>query len=331
VPAQNKQRRISHSRLSLERIEEAARVIDPVFTNTPQFISESLSSRLGVNLVCKIEICNPIRSFKGRGADYFVNRLDKQSTRLVCASAGKFGQGLAYAARKRGLRLTVFASLNANPIKLELMKQFGAEVGLEGEDFDAAKLAARDFAITNRDHFVEDGFEEAISEGAGTIALELCRLSERLDVVLVPVGNGALINGIGCWMKANSPGTKIIGVCSTGAPAMERSWRAKKLITTTSVNTIADGIGVRIPVAEALEDMNGVVDDILLVSERSIMEAMNLLLDETGLVVEPAGAVGVAAALQFRDRFATTLAATLLCGGNVTAEQIRNWQSTATA
>jgi len=313
------------SRLSLGRIKEAAQVIDPVFTNTPQFLAESLSQRLGLRLICKVEICNPIRSFKGRGADYFLSQLNGESRRLVCASAGNFGQGLAFAARKRGIRLTVFTSENANPLKLERMRRLGAEVRLQGVDFDAAKAAARAFALQEDSHFVEDGLEAALSEGAGTIALELCRLPEPLDAIFVPLGNGALINGIGCWMKAHSPNTKIVGVCAAGAPAMELSWRSKNMVTTDVVNTIADGIAVRVPVSQALEDMENVVDDVLLVDDAAVLRAMNLLFVELGLIVEPAGAVGVAAALCFRERFADAHIATPLCGGNVTGEQIRNW------
>lgn len=312
------------SRLSLERIQEAARVIDPVFINTPQFLAEALTERLGLRLICKIETCNPIRSFKGRGAEYFLHNLKRKPDGLVCASAGNFGQGLAFAASRRGIPLTVFAAENANPVKLDRMRQLGADIRLEGNDFDAAKIAARSFALQEGRYFVEDGLEPSISEGAGTIALELCRLQEPLDAVLVPLGNGALINGMGRWIKAHSPETKVIGVCAAGAPAMERSWRTQKVVTTEAVSTIADGIAVRIPVSEAVEDMRTTVDDVILVDDAIILEAMYLLLIELGLVVEPAGAVGVAAALGYRDRFEGALVATPLCGGNVTVQQIRD-------
>jgi threonine dehydratase len=205
------------------------------------------------------------------------------------------------------------------------MRDFGADVRLQGTDFDAAKQAARMYASQEGRLFVEDGLETAISEGAGTIALELCRLKEPVDVVLVPLGNGALINGVGCWMKARSPNTRVIGVCARGAPAMERSWRLKKMIETKAVNTIADGIAVRVPVPQALEDMTAVVDEVLLVEDVVIVQAMNVLLLELGLVAEPAGAAGVAAALSYRKRFSDQLIATPLCGGNVTIEQMCTW------
>lgn len=315
-------------RLSLARIEEASRLIDPLFRCSPQFASDALNTQLGLELVCKVETLNPIRSFKGRGADYFIHQLSETSPHirnLVCASAGNFGQGLAYAARKRGLAVTVFAAETANTLKLNQMQQLGAEVVLGGYDFDAAKLAARKFAEQNELPFVEDGREVAISEGAGTIGLELSRWAKPFDAVLVPLGNGALLAGVGRWLKAVSPQTRIIGVCAEGAPAMERSWRSKQTVITDGVDTIADGLAVRVPVVEALDDLHLVVDDILLVNDRTTIGAMRLLFRELGVVVEPAGAVGVAAAIAYQEKFAGQLVATILCGGNLTNEQIQRW------
>ena len=130
----------------MERIEAAVHSIDPVFLNTPQFESEPLSDELGMRLVLKVETVNPIRCFKGRGTDLFVSRLGADSSKLVCASAGNFGQGLAYAARKRGFQPIVFAAETASPVKIERMRRLGAEVRLFGSDFDEAKQEARRFA-----------------------------------------------------------------------------------------------------------------------------------------------------------------------------------------
>jgi threonine dehydratase len=318
------------STLSLERIEEAARVIDPVFLHTPQFIEETLSRQLGLRVLLKVECVNPLRSFKGRGTDYFLQKEGETAEQLVSASAGNFGQGLAYAARKRGVPVLIFAARNANPLKVERMRLLGAEVRLEGDDFDAAKLAARahavDLGATGRNAvFVEDGVEPAIAEGAGSIAVELAQWPEPIDEVLIPVGNGALIGGMGRWFKAVSPATKITGVCAAGAPSMERSWRSGSLVVTETADTFADGIAVRIPAPEALEDMRGIVDEMALVNDALMLEAMRLLFDALGLVVEPAGAAGLAACLAQRDRLRGATVAMPLCGGNLTAEQIRQW------
>jgi threonine dehydratase len=311
--------------ISIERIREAAAVIDPAFKDTPQFLAETLSQRLGVAIVLKVESVNPIRSFKGRGTDYLLHRLGNQRQDLVCASAGNFGQGMAYAARKRGRRLTVFAAVAANPLKVSRMRALGAEVVLAGVDFDAAKAAAKEQAQKSSALYIEDGLLPEIAEGAGTIALELGRMDERLDAVLVPLGNGSLINGIGTWFRHFSPSTTVIGVCAEGAPSMEMSWRAGKAVSTESAATVADGIGVRVPVPEALVAMRATVDEVMLVSDNEILDAMRMLFVETGLLVEPAGAAGLAAVAKRRHELEGKRVATPLCGGNLTEDQIRAW------
>jgi threonine dehydratase len=315
------------SRLSLEKIEAAAVSIDPVFLNTPQFQSEAISHHLGMSMVLKVETVNPIRCFKGRGADFFLSCLPAGPPRLVCSSAGNFGQGLAYAARKRGFQVVVFAAESASPMKVDCMRQLGAEVRLFGRDMGEAKEQARAFAEQTHARFIEDGREPEITEGAGTMALELCRWITPLDVLLVPVGDGALIRGIGRWMKSHSPVTRIVGVCAAGAPAMAMSWSQDKLCSTESVSTIADGIAVRVPVPEALDDFNELVDDMLTVEDAPLIEAMQLVFRHHGLVTEPAGVAGLAAALAYSERFRGAQVATPLCGGNLTTAQIKDWLS----
>ena len=309
--------------LSIERIREAATVVDPVFLDSPQFLCDRLGGRLGLRLVCKVETVNPIRSFKGRGADYFLHRLGADGTPLACASAGNFGQGLAYAARRRGVPLHVFAAAGANPLKIERMRDLGAEVHLGDADFDAAKVRAREVAAERGWRFVEDGAEAAIAEGAGTIAVELGRWPEPFDAVVVPVGNGALINGIGRWFKDHAPATRIVGVCAAGAPAMAVSWRAGAPRGTAVADTIADGIAVRVPVPAAVAEMARTVDDVVLVDDDALREAMRLLLRELGLVVEPAGAAGLAGVLALREQLHGRLVATPICGGNVAPGDLR--------
>src|SRR6476660_4158276 len=125
-------------RLRIENIQAATEIIDPVFLHTPQYRVDSLSRLLGTRLLVKVETANPIRSFKGRGAEYLLSKIPSQS-KLITASAGNFGQAMAYACARREVGLTVYASLNANPFKLERMRALGAAVVLHGDDFDAAK------------------------------------------------------------------------------------------------------------------------------------------------------------------------------------------------
>jgi threonine dehydratase len=315
------------SSISIEHIREAYEVIDPGFLNSPQFVCEPLSDRFGVITVLKVESVNPIRSFKGRGTDYLLHRLGPRPSGIVCASAGNFGQGMAYSARKRGGRLTVFAAVSANPLKVSRMRALGATVILEGRDFDAAKEAGKRHAETTGALWVEDGAAPEIAEGAGTIALELDRMSEELDAVIVPLGNGALVNGIGTWVKRFSPATSVIAVCAAGAPAMQLSWLAGKAVSTRSMDTIADGIGVRVPVPEAVAEMRNSVDDVMLVTDEDLIAAMRMLQMDAGLLVEPAGAAGLAAIVKRKTDFAGKRVAMILTGGNVTEDQIRQWLS----
>jgi threonine dehydratase len=311
--------------ISIDRIREAANAIDPAFRDSPQYVCEPLSDRFGVTTVLKVECVNPIRSFKGRGTDYLLHRLGRQAEGLVCASAGNFGQGMAYAARKRGDRLTVFAATAANPLKIDRMRALGADVVLAGADFDAAKAAAKEHARHTGALYVEDGLLPEIAEGAGTIAVELGRMAEPLDAMFVPLGNGSLVNGIGTWVKQFSARTRVIAVCAAGAPAMELSWRAGRPISTKTAGTIADGISVRVPVPEALAAMRATVDEVMLVTDEEIVAAMRALFLDAGLVAEPAGAAGVAALAKRRSEFAGRRVAVPICGGNLTEEQIRQW------
>lgn len=314
---------MNNHRLTIHQVEEAHRSISPPFIHTPQYISEPLGHYFTCELVLKVETINPIRSFKGRGADYLL--ANAKETEFICASAGNFGQALAYSCRAAKKKLIVYAAVNANPMKIDRMRALGAEVILYGEDFDSAKDEARRIAKQRQIRFVEDSVDIETLAGAGTIALELVKQFSELDAILVPLGNGALLNGIARVMKEKSPRTKIIAVQAKGASAMVDSWRASKMIYHPQIETIADGIGVRVPVEQALQDMKGWVDDAILVEEKSILAAMKLLHQHTGLVVEPSGAVGIAALLENKADFQSTQVATVLCGGNLTKQQMDDW------
>ena len=310
--------------ITIAGIEEAARVVDPAFLHTPQFVCEPLSDRTGVTTVLKVESVNPIRSFKGRGADYLLHRLGTQTKPIVCASAGNFGQGMAYACRKRGIKITVFAAHTASPLKIDRMRALGAKIELEVGDFDQAKDAARRFAEEKDQLFIEDGKIGAIGEGAATIALELTGMQEPLDAVFVPLGNGSLVNGIGTWLKHASPRTQVIAVCAATAPSMALSWKAHRAVDAPS-DTIADGIAVRVPVPEAVALMEHTIDDVMLVDDEMMAASMRTVLHDAGLVVEPAGAAGLAAIAQRKHHLAGGRVAAILTGGNLTQDQLKAW------
>jgi threonine dehydratase len=311
-------------RLKIENIRDAVRVIDPVFLNSPQFASESLSQILGARVVVKVETMNPVRCFKGRGADYFVSHLNS-GEKLITASAGNLGQAMAYACRRRGIHLTVYASTKANSFKVDRMRAFGANVILFGDDFDHAKIEAKCVAARDGIRLVEDSLDVETGEGAGTIGSELAAFAEPLDAVLVGLGNAALACGIGVFLKHVSPKTRMVAVQARGAPAMVESWRWGEVVKYDSIATIADGIGVRVPIPECVKDMKGVIDEGLLVSDEALLKAMRLAHQHLGLILEPSGAAGLAALIENMAVFAGQSVAIILSRGNLTPDQIRSW------
>ncbi len=192
--------------------------INPAFLDTPMRRSNALDRLLDAELLFKDETQNPIRSFKGRGACNLLAELS-DSRPIVCASAGNFGQGIAWAARDMGIAVTVFAPTGAVGSKVEAMRSLGATVLLDGSDFDDAKELAQKYALLKNLLFVEDGAHAAIAEGAGTLAVEACSPCGELDVVLCPLGNGALMAGVGAWFRHARPEARTIAVSAGGGAA----------------------------------------------------------------------------------------------------------------
>jgi threonine dehydratase len=258
-----------------------------------------------VPVVVKVESVNPIGCFKGRGTWLAVRELVRsgavgERAGLIVASAGNFGQGVAYAARKLGIPVVVFAATTANPAKVAAMRRLGAGVRLVGEDFDAAREGAAAHEAESGWHLLVDGQDPWIAVGAGTMALELtdgitAGVLPELGSLYVPVGNGALIAGIGTWLRAAAPAMRVIGVQAAEAPAMTLSWRARAPIETPTANTVADGIAARVPVPEALELMLKVVDEMLLVDEEEIAGGTRALAAALPITVEPSAGAAWAA------------------------------------
>jgi len=309
--------------LSVERIARAYATIDPPFRDTPQFDATVLGERFGCHAVVKVETLNPIRSFKARGAQFFVSELAGRP-HLVCSSSGNFGQGMAYAAGQRGLPLTVFMNAPANPLKAERMRALGADVRMVASDGEDGHAAARRFAAEHGALLVVDGNEPAIAEGAGTIALELLRWPKPFDVILSPLGDGALLSGISCWFKTHSPDVRMIGVCAAGSPAMERSWRAGRIVSAPA-QTIAEGISIETACAAAVANLTALADDVIFVDDAALIAAMRLAHHDLGLVLEPSGAAALAALAVHVEQFRGRRIGLLLTGGNVAPEQMEQW------
>jgi threonine dehydratase len=311
--------------VTADAIRDAVPRIPAVFRDMPQFVSEPLTERLGVAVVVKAETANPIGCFKGRGTWLAVSELVAsgevgEGRGLVVASAGNFGQGVAYAARALGIGLVIFAAETANPAKVAAMRRLGAEVRLVGEDYDVAGDAAEAYVAESGWRRLTDGVDPWTTIGAGTMAVELTAGMEAGDLsaltaLYVPVGDGALIGGIGTWLRAAAPRVRVIGVQPAAAPAVTLSWRAGHAIETDRADTVADGLAAKASLPEALAIMATVVDEMVLVEERAILDAQAELSAVLPFTVEPSAAVGWAA---MRDAPAHAGAVGfILTGGNV--------------
>ncbi|MGW4872499.1 threonine ammonia-lyase [Streptomyces chartreusis] len=314
------------TRLNTSRIRAARRVIDPVFLDTPLYRCEALEPALGCTVSIKLETANPVRSFKGRGTEVVASRLAEHGPRaVVCASAGNLGQALAWSGRGRGLDVTVVASRFATAAKLDRIRALGAKLELVDGDHEMARERAAAIARHDGIRLVEDSLDIETCEGAATIGLELVDTVPSFDTVLIALGGGALATGVGHVVKTSAPEVEVICVQPQGAPAMTRSWHGRRVVTTDSTDTIADGVAGRCPIPAVLDDLLVVADDAVLVQEASIIAGMRMLLDHAGVVVEPSAALGIAALLEDRDRFAGRHVVTIVCGSNVDMDAYHRW------
>jgi threonine dehydratase len=338
---------VQETRLDTARIRAARRVIDPVFLDSPLYRCEALEPGLGCTVSIKLETANPVRSFKARGTEVIASLLAERGPQaVVCASAGNLGQALAWSGRGRGLDVTVVASRFATVAKLDRIRALGAGLELVDGDHELARERAAAIARYDGIRLVEDSLDLETCEGAATIGLELVEARESqegrerregrgpvqlvgavppFDTVLVALGGGALATGVGHVLKALAPGVEVICVQPLGAPALTHSWQQRRVVTTDTTDTIADGVAGRYPIPAVLDDLLLVADDAVLVREASIIAGMRMLLDHAGLVVEPSAALGIAAILEDRDRFAGRHVVTIVCGSNVDVAAYRRW------
>jgi threonine dehydratase len=256
----------------------------------------------GRALFLKREDVHELGAFKWRGALPTVEQFRRKgAAAVVTASTGNHGAATAWACRRAGARAIVYAPRGASKTKLSLIEGLGAEIRLYGTDLDAAKDEGKRFAREAGLPFFEDGVEPAQFAGYGAIAKEILDQSETTPAaVVVPVGNGALICGIGRALKRRSPHTLLIGAAAKEAPVMALSFAAGKTVESDRMATFADGLAVRVAIPEAVENVNAVVDRMLLVSERRMAEGIGAL-DRAGIRAEGAAAAGLASLGQIPD------------------------------
>ena len=281
---------------SFAALKEIRRWIEP----TSLTLEDELTRLLGAQVYVKHEYESPVRSFKVRGALNLVASLvhDKNIARVFTASTGNHGAAMAYACHQYDLPLTVAVPVGADKSKIALIQQFGGDVEILGRDLDEAKELLLKSGFDSNHRFIEDGSSVQIVQGTSTIGLELLEQQPDLEAVFVPVGNGALIGGLGSSLKESCPTIQIIGVQSEKAPCMCLSFNNARPTDTATSETFATGIAVRIAIPEAVELMLDVVDRMVLVSETELKQAMWLFKQATGTLPEGAGAAALAGALK---------------------------------
>jgi threonine dehydratase len=302
--------------ISLQDIEDARQRVAPVLRPTPLEVSDSLSRLTGRPVYLKPEYRQRTGSFKIRGAYNRISRLPAGG-HVVAASAGNHAQGVALAAALTSQRSTIFMPVNAPLPKVEATRAYGAEVRLEGDVVDDSLALAQKFAEESGAVFVPPFDDPLIVAGQGTVGLEIAEEGpDDLDVVVVPIGGGGLISGVAAALANTRRGVRVIGVEAAGATAMLAAMDAKRAVTVGGVSTMADGIAVKSVCELTLSHVQAFVDQVVTVDEEQISRAVLLLLERAKAVVEPAGAVALAALLSGKVP-GTGAAAAVLSGGNV--------------
>lgn len=309
--------------LTFADVLRARATIASTLRPTPALESDALGAALGCRAVLKCENLNPTGAFKVRGGVNLVASLDLETRArgVVAASTGNHAQSIAFAARRFGARAIIYMPEGANARKVAATSGFGAEVVLSGRDFDEARLAAEARAKTDRLRYIHSANEPLLIAGVATWALELLEVAPDLDTIFAPVGGGSGVLGAGLVARAVNPSIKVIGVQAEGAPAVYRSWKEGRYVETERVETFAEGIATRQPFAMPLALFPTLVDEIMLVSDAELSDAIRLIFETTRQVAEGAGAAAVAGAFQRRDALTGQRVGLVLSGGNITTEQ----------
>ena len=301
--------------VSLADILDARERIASVVRYTPTTSVESIDRICGATVILKEEQRQRTGSFKIRGAYNHISRLPAGS-RVVAASAGNHAQGVALAARLAGLEAVVFMPANASLPKVQATRDYGAEVRFTDGALDDAVTAAKQWAADYGAVFVPPFDDARVIAGQGTLGVELHEQAPEARTVVVPVGGGGLVSGVAAAYRALQPATRIIGVEAAGAASMVASLAAAVPCALTSLATICDGIAVKSPSALTLAHVRALVDEVVVVDDDAVGEALVVLLERAKAVVEPSGAAGLAAVMTGAVRSDQPIAV-VLSGGNV--------------
>ena len=310
-------RRHNHFMLTKQDVEAAAQRLNGHILDTPFVESRTISQIVGCQVFLKFENLQYTASFKERGACNKLAQLsaEERARGVIAMSAGNHAQGVAYHAQRLGLRAVIVMPRFTPGVKVERTRGFGAEVVLHGDTLEASRMHAMELAEREGLVFVHPYDDEAIAAGQGTVALEMLRVQPDLDMLVVAIGGGGLIAGMATAAKALRPDIQIVGVQTEQFPAMYNAIKGTQL--PQGASSIAEGIAVGTPGTITQAIIRDRVDDLVLVDEGDIEQAIVMLLEIEKTLVEGAGAAGLAALIKHPERFAGKRVGLVLCGGNI--------------
>lgn len=305
--------------VTIADIWEAHKLLMPLIHHTPLAPSRTLHTMTGADVYLKAENLQRSGSFKVRGASYKVSRLTEQECRhgVIAASAGNHAQGVAIAAAQRGVPCTIVMPETAPLAKVVATQGYGATVVLAGFTYDDAYQHSLELQVESGATFIHPFDDPDVIAGQGTLGLEMLNDLPDADALIVPVGGGGLIAGVAIAARALKPGITIIGVQASGAPSLRAALDAGELCSLPAINTVADGIAVKRPGKLTFSIIQRLVDDVVLVDDEAIISAVLLLMERSKMLVEGAGAVGVAALLSGVVKLCGKKVLMPLTGGNI--------------
>ena len=307
---------------TVEAIEKAAQVLDEILDATPFQRNANLSDIYEAEVYLKREDLQMVRSYKIRGAYNKIRTIDPELVRngIVCASAGNHAQGVAFSCSKLKIMGSIFMPVTTPKQKIEQVRMFGREfieIVLTGDTFDAANSAAITFAEQSGKTFIPPFDDPKVMEGQGTIGREILSQSkEPLDYIFVPIGGGGLASGLGAYISQMSPSTKIIGVEPGGAPCMKAAIENGGPVKLEHIDKFVDGAAVQLAGTHTYEVCRQVLDDIVIVPEGAVCTTIIHMYNKSAIVVEPAGALAVAALKFYKDKIKGKRVACVVSGSN---------------
>jgi len=304
--------------VTYDNIVSAQQEQGDVIRKTSLTFSDTFTQLTGSAVYLKNEFEQKTGSFKLRGAYYKIKTLSEEERKngVVAASAGNHAQGVAFASALEKINCTIVMPTNASPAKVAATRGYGATVVLEGKNYDEAWIKAQEIAKTTGATIIHAFDDSQIIAAQGVIGLEIIEQLPDVDEIYVPIGGGGLAAGILVAIKDKNPNVKVIGVESKSFPSMKKSLDSGKVETIEGGFTIADGISVRTPGEQTFEIIKDKIDEIVLVDDNEIINAMFLLMERSKSVVEPAGAAGLAYLISKKPSPGKKVVP-ILCGGNI--------------